>query len=243
MTDWSTTMAAAREVLADEGLMPAPELWRRLVARGELGGDTWPAFRTAAVNRQRSGSLPRLPRGRPGPARTRPAPTPRRGIDWSAVLGAARDLLAAHGTCTRRDLWSLLVEDGVLTADTWDAWRAAVAGAQQRGTFPELPADATGPDPGTAWSEDRHAAECVRHDEPTPYELHTKRMGACLDLLDSLAGVCTVRLSPSVFAIFAAQGYGEEIVRGAIHRLVSCGLAELRYEVHGLHAVPVVQAA
>lgn len=50
-------------------------------------------------------------------------------------------------------------------------------------------------------------------------------------------------LSPDTFAIFAAQGYGADMVRRAVDALVRGGLAEVRWNVVGMERVPVVSAA
>jgi hypothetical protein len=73
--------------------------------------------------------------------------------------------------------------------------------------------------------------------------LFTTREQECLALLAGLAGIVTVRLSPRSFAILAQKGYGEFMVRRAVHRVVSGGLAELRWEVSGLERWPVLAAA
>jgi hypothetical protein len=163
--------------------------------------------------------------------------------DWDRVLSEARTILDTEGSVPRPDLWRKLVQRGHAPAHAHAGFRAAVWAAQRRGDFPSLPPARTGPAHGTPWTEDRHAAELVRQQEPTPYELFTSREADCIALLKQLAGVITVRLSPSSFAILAANGYGEFMVRRAVHALVSAGLAELRWEVNGLGRVPCVRAA
>lgn len=76
---------------------------------------------------------------------------------------------------------------------------------------------------------------------PTPWELYTERLDECWNLLDSIAGVRTVRLSPSAFAVLARQGWGEAIVRETVRLLLDSGLARLRWEVSGMERVPVVE--
>jgi hypothetical protein len=162
-------------------------------------------------------------------------------VDWPEVLDHARELIARYGVMPRPELWQRLVADGNAPPHGKHGFRAFLAAAQERGEFPTLPRASTGPDKGTPWTEDRHDAERARHDEPTPYELYTERLGECWRVLQSVNGIRTVRLSPSAFRIFAINGYGEEIVLHAVHQLVSAGLARLCWEVHGMERVPVIQ--
>jgi hypothetical protein len=178
----------------------------------------------------------------------RPGSSHRRGgrraaHDWPAVLAEARTILDEHGLMPRPDLWRELLRRGVAAPAGADGFRAAVFAAQRRGEFPTLPRARTGPARGTSWTDDRHAAELERHDEPTPYELYTTREAECISLLSTLAGVFTVKLSPHAFAIFARAGYGEWMVRRAVHALVRAGLAEVYYAASGLDRVPCVKAA
>ncbi len=92
-------------------------------------------------------------------------------------------------------------------------------------------------------TDDRHEAERARQDEPSAWELWTTRSGECRALLRTLTGVVTVTLTPDTFAILAAQGYGESMVRRAVDALVRAGLAEVRWNVIGMERVPVVSAA
>jgi hypothetical protein len=85
--------------------------------------------------------------------------------------------------------------------------------------------------------------QAEEEEDAAAWKLWTERHDECLHLLQSLAGVRTVRLSPRSLAILAGRGYGEEMVRAAVHALVDAGLAELRWERSGLDDVPVVQAA
>jgi len=143
----------------------------------------------------------------------------------------------------RPDLWRELLRRGVVGPAGADGFRAAVFAAQRRDEFPTLPRARTGPAKGTGWTDDRHAAERDRHDQPTPYELYTTREAECIALLSTLAGVVTVKLSPHAFAIFAARGYGEFMVRRAVHALATAGLAEVYYATSGCERVPCVRAA
>lgn len=163
--------------------------------------------------------------------------------DWPSVLQVALSVLQEEGPMPRPELWALLLERGAVRPHGVDGFRAAVLAAQQRGEFPPLPHARTGPARGTAWTDDRHAAQQILQDQPTPYELFTTREAECRTLLRDLAAVRTVKLSPRSFAILAAVGYGDFMVRRAVLALVHAGLAEVRYERSGLDAVPCVRAA
>jgi hypothetical protein len=163
--------------------------------------------------------------------------------DWPAVLSDARTILEIEGLLPRPELWDRLVQRGTAEPHGADGFRAALWTAQRRGEFPVLPRARTGPRLGTEWSEDRHAAELARQDEPTPFELYTERLNECEALLRDLAGVVTVRLSPNTLGLLAAQGYGVYMVKMAAHMLVRTGRARLRWEVSGIERVPCLRAA
>lgn len=90
--------------------------------------------------------------------------------DWPAVLDGARTILDERGPLSRPDLWAEVVRCGLAAPHGVDGFRAAVLAAQKTGDFPALPRARTGPVKGTEWTDDRHAAEQVRKDEPTPLE-------------------------------------------------------------------------
>jgi hypothetical protein len=141
----------------------------------------------------------------------------------------------------RPELWRQLVATGAAPVHAEHGFRAAVFEAQRRGAFPHLPRAKPGPTAGTTWSEQRHAAERARHDEPTVFELYTTRARECRALLRNLAGVVTVTLTPRAFAILARNGYGAEMLLHAVRTLERAGLAHVTWATHGADAVPVVE--
>lgn len=67
--DWPAVLESALDVLADEGLMPRPDLWRLLLRLGLANPDGEHGFRTAVSLAQQRGTFPSLPRSITGPVR------------------------------------------------------------------------------------------------------------------------------------------------------------------------------
>jgi hypothetical protein len=169
-------------------------------------------FRAALRDAQRRGDFPALPHAKPGPA---PGSEQRGGSEGTGT-----------GTLSLRT-WA----DGTVH------WYAEFSAGGERFAERLGLADAH-------HGLTREEAEQALHDlvqQPTPMELYSDRLDACRNLLRSVAGVHTVRLTPSTYRVLADQGWGEDIVLHAARLLVAAGLAEMRWEAHGTEAWPLVQ--
>lgn len=198
--------------LVDERPLTRPELWAALVAADLAPPDGEHGFRAALRDAQRRGDFPPLPRAKPGPA----PGTMQRGGSEGTGTGSLRLRTWANGTVH---------------------WYADYSIGGERFTERLGLADAHH---GLTRDE---AEEALRNlvEQPTPFTIYSDRLTECRNLLRSVAGVHTVRLTPSTYRLLAEQGWGEDIVLHAARLLVVAGLADFRWEINGLEHWPVIQ--
>ena len=209
--DWPSVLRHARR-LVDERPLTRPQLWAALVAADLAPAHGEHGFRAVLREAQRRGDFPTLPRATPGPEKGSPQRGGREGT--------------GHGTLALRT-W----------ADGTAHWYAEYSAGGERFSDRLGLADSFN-------GLTREEAEEALHDrvhQPTPFTIYSDRLAECRNLLRSIAGIRTIRLSPSVFRVLADQGYGEDIVMHAARLLVSYGLAEMHWERSGLEAWPVVE--
>ena len=200
--------------MAEQGPHARPDLWREVLRRGLQPPAGANGFRAAVASASCAASSRSSHAARPG----------RRRAPRSSTRNDRRPTAASCApTTTRR------ASRGTTPTTT------AAANASQRLGRADREHGLT-----------REEAEELLHElvaAPSPHDLYSERLTACLNLLKSVVGIQTVRLAPSVYHVFAAQGYGEEIVARAMSLLVDAGLAEVSYEVSGINRVACVRAA
>jgi hypothetical protein len=211
---WPTVLAHAQRIVDEHGgSITRPALWAALVAGGLAPAHGEHGFRAALRDAQNRCEFPPLPRAKPGPAK------------GSAQRGGSEG--TGHGALVLRTLANGLTY--------WFAdWSE---GGEQRWERLGLADSFNG-----LTRDEAEAALRERVERQTPWELYSERLKECENLLRSIAGIKTVRLSPSTYRVLAEQGWGEDIVMHAARLLVAAGLAEMHWEVSGVDAWPVVEA-